>query len=276
MSAKTKEEYFASGTTPVPEGSDVYSPVYRMNESKVLVRELEIDVGLDGEKIELAMLSDMHIRKERADIYAAVTNAMECASFSDQIILCGDNIECVSDDEHIRLFKETVLEPYPDTICVVGNHDQFYGDPAECRKKLDSVWPHDSYCHTKLLKEKLYIIAADDNTGVFSENVCERVAKELEFARKMGYPVLLFIHIGFNRLKMELGANQKMNDIIISYADTVKAVFAGHNHVDYHEDIAAYFIDKDGNRIEKAIPLYKLQANSEPDFTGNVLFLKIR
>lgn len=276
MSAKTKEEYFAQGISPEPEGSAVYDTVYRLNSSKVLVRELEIDAGLDGEIVELSMLSDMHIRKERKDIYTAVKNAMECASFSDQIILCGDNIECVSDDEHIRLLKETVLEPYPDIICVVGNHDQFYGDPVECRQKLDAIWPHDPYCFAKLLKNKLYIISADDNTGEFSENVCERVEKELKFARKMGYPVLLFIHIAFHKLNMEFGANKKMDDIIRSYADTVKAVFAGHNHVDYHEDIDGYYIDKDGKKIEKAIPLYKLQANSEPDFTGNVLFIKIK
>ncbi len=169
-----------------------------------------------------------------------------------------------------------MLTPYPDTICVVGNHDQFYGDPVECRKKLDAVWPHDPYCYTKLLKEKLYIIAADDNTGEFSKKVCDSVEKELEFARSNGYPVLLFIHIAFNRLNMELGENQKMYDIIRSYADTVKAVFAGHNHVDFHEDVPSFFIDKAGNEVEKIIPLYKLQANSEPDFTGNVLFIKVR
>ncbi len=83
MSAKTREEYFAQGITPEPEGSAVYDTVYRLNSSKVLVRELEIDADLGGEKIKIAMLSDMHIRKERDDIYNAVKNAMECASFSD-------------------------------------------------------------------------------------------------------------------------------------------------------------------------------------------------
>ena len=276
MSAKTREEYFAKGVTPEKEASSVYETVYRVNSSGVLVRELEIDASLGGETFEIAMITDMHIRKEREDIKNAVTNAMECASFSDLTVLCGDNIECISDEEHIRLLKETVWTPYPDTICVVGNHDQFYGDPVENRKILDSIWPHDPYCYSRVLKNKLMILATDDNTGAFDDKTCEMVENELKFARENGLAVLLFQHIAFPGINMEIESNKKMYDIVCKNADIVKATFSGHNHVDDHSSFKGFFTDKNGTQIEKDIPIYKLQANSEPDFTGNVLLIKVK
>ena len=271
----TKTEYFAQGTTEEKEASAVYKTVYRMNESKVLVRELELDAGL-GEEITLSMLTDMHIRKERNDILCAVRNAMECASFSDLTILCGDNIESISDSEHLRILKEEVWEKYPDTICVVGNHDQFYGDAVENRKLLDSVWPHDPYCYSRVLNNKLMILAVDDNTGAFWEGLCDKIEKELSFARKNGLSVLLFVHIAFPGLNMEIEENKKTYEMVRSYADVVKATFSGHNHVDYYGEFPGFYKDADGNTVERNIPVYKLQANSEPDFTGNVLYIKVK
>ena len=274
MAAITKEEFF-NGATPEKEGSEVYETVYRVK-SGVLVREIEIDAGLDGESYEIAMLTDMHIRKEREDIYNAVKNAMECASFSDVIVLCGDNIESISDKAHIDILKETVWDPYPETICVVGNHDQFYGDPAENRKVLDSIWPHDPYCYTRMLGKKLMILATDNNTGSFNDDQCERVENILKDAREKGISVLLFQHIAFPGINMEIEANKKMHDIVRNYADIVKATFSGHNHVDHYSTFEGSCPCADGSEIKKDIPIYKLQANSEPDFTGNVLLIKVK
>ena len=274
MAAITREEYFANAV-PEKEGSEVYETVYRVK-SGVLVRELELDAGLGENSAEIAMITDMHIRKEREDIYNAVTNAMECASFSDLVVLCGDNIESISDTAHIDILKETVWNPYPDTICVVGNHDQFYGDPVENRKVLDSIWPHDPYCYSRILNKKLMVLAIDDNTGSFNDDQCVNVEKELKYARENELAVLVFLHIAFHGINMEIEANQKMYDIVRKNADIVKATFSGHNHVDYYSTLEGSYVDADGNVIEKAIPNYKLQANSEPDFTGNVLLIKVK
>ncbi len=273
MIKNSGNKYFADGVTD--ELSTVYETKYRVNATDVLVREIVMDAGFGlKEPVRISMLTDMHIR-DREDWIAPIKNALECAACADQIVLCGDNIESSSEPRHIEILKECVWDPYPGTICVVGNHEQFYGDISKNRAFLDSVWPHDSYYHSKVIKDKILVVAMDDNVSLFNGQQCLMLEKDIEKARKNGYKILIFQHIAFPGLNMNLGENRRMFELVKSNGDIIMAVFSGHNHVDTVSAFEGSYTNADGEAVPCEIPIYKLQANNEPDFTGNVLFINI-
>ncbi len=272
--AIAKEELLKDGITYV--SRPPYERSYIINCTGVTVREVEIDSGKDdGVSIEISMITDSHVRANN-DSYAALKSSVAFAGCFDRMVLSGDSIESSSDKNNVAKLKETVFDEYPGSICVMGNHEQFYGDIAANREYVDSVWPHDTVYYSEILKNKVMLIALDNNTGKFYPSQQEPFVRDLEYARANDLCVLVFQHIRYQGLKTEFPENVKMLDIVKSYGDVIKAVFSGHVHVDDRRDIVSEYTDKNGNNASYIIPSYTLAANGEPDFLGNVLIIKVK
>lgn len=246
--------------------SPVYETAYSLNKNGVKVRELEL-CGKGKGEVTVAMITDSHLRDDEGFI-TALKNAIECASAAKQIVLCGDSIESTSNRKHVELLKEMVWDPYPETVCVLGNHELFYGDEADNRAHIEKVWPHDPYYYSKVLDDSVMIIAADDNKGYFVDAQCDKFEKDISFAREKGLAVLFFHHISAAGYDRTLEANDRMYNIIKASCDVITACFSGHHHVDQYKEIEC-----DGGRV---IPCYKLEACHENGSCGNVLFITVK
>ncbi len=276
--------YFGGGTTAVT--GNPYANTYKVDATGVTVREIEIESGNDlGTPVKIAMITDSHLGKANHD--TALINAMECAKFSDKIVLCGDNVESASSSAHMNLINDIVFKPYPDAVAVLGNHEYFYpgsGTFDDVKKKVDELWPHDPDYHSEVINGKVLIISIDnarqtaygESKYYFSDEKAALVKQDLAFAREKGYDVLVFCHVPLASLDTTLGSTKETKELITGSADIVKAIFSGHSHLDKVYSIAGSYIDKDGNTVSTSIPYYNLEACPEDDFLGNVLFINVK
>lgn len=274
---QARERYYGKNrenTTPVE--IDGYPIAYRVKDSGVLVRELHFCAEKPlPQPIEIDMLTDTHIREDDHFI-EALRRGAACASLADCMIFCGDNLDAVSSDRNVELFRELVWEPYPDALCLVGNHDCFYGDYTELRAKVCTLWKNDSYYFSKLLGDSVLLIGLDDGAGAVSEEQCDRLEEDIRSARKNHRIVLFFHHIRFTFLDKSQEANARLCKLLTENADVVKAVFAGHNHADIVGSVPASYTDRFGNTVECELPYYQLLGCPDGGETGNVLRIFVR
>lgn len=275
--------YFGGGTTPV---TNVYANAYRVNDTGVVVRKIELDSGNDiGTPVKIAMITDSHLGKEGHD--KALINAMECAQYSDQIVLCGDNVEAASNSTHMKLLNDIVFKPYPEAIVAMGNHEYFYpgnGTFDDVKKKVDALWPHNPDYYSRVINGKVLVITIDNSRqpefGVsqygFSDEKAALVKADIKLARRKGYAILLFCHTPLASLDTTVGSTKETLKLISENADIIKAIFSGHSHVDKVYSYAGSYKDADGKTVSKAIPYYNLEACPEDDFLGNVLFINVK
>ena len=202
------------------------------------------------------MITDSHIYDRAPERIEALKRSLKIAIESDQIVLCGDNIEC---HEYFYLLKECVWDKYPKTICVLGNHEEFYGDQNKNRKFIDENWHHDTKYISRLLKGNVLIVGMDDGQGYFNKQQIKKLSIDIKNAKKNGYTVIIFQHISFKGLREITEENLEMLDLVNSNSDVIKGVFSGHSHSD-----SVSF-------LESGIPCYTLKSNNDPEFDGVVL-----
>lgn len=280
-----KNTYFGDGTTPYTNSH--YPTAYTVNSSGVDVRELTIESGSDsGRPVQIAMITDSHLNTNKPEQTDALVKAMKCASFADQIVLCGDNVESASSSANMNLLKQTVWDIYPDVIAVLGNHEYFYpgsGTFDDVKAKVDAMWPHDPDYYSRLVGDKVLIVTADNARQVafgesvyyFTEDKCDKLEKDIAYARENGYVILFFHHVALSGLDKSFMANGRMYDIVTKNADVIKGCFNGHGHVDKKSELSGSYTDKNGNTISAKIPVYALKGCHETDARGNVLFINV-
>ena len=220
------------------------------------------------------MISDSHIKRDDHFI-EALRRAAVCASLADKTVFCGDNLDSVSDDRNVALFRELIWDPYPDALCVVGNHEGFFGDYDTIRQKVSDIWPHDSYYYTERIGSVL-LICLDDAAGTVSDTQCNMLESDIAAARERGETILLFHHIRFTTLDSAKAANDRFKKLIKGNADCIRAVFAGHNHADMTGEIEASYLDSDGNRVQTKIPYYQILGCPDNGTMGNVLRITVK
>ena len=281
-----KNTYFGEGVTTV--SNSKYETAYTVNSSGVSVREIAIDSGNDvGRPVQIAVITDAHLNTTIPGHTEALVKAMECASFADQTVLCGDNVESVSSDANLALMKEHVWDKYPETIAILGNHEYFYpgsGSMDVLKEKVDNFWMHDPDYYSRLVGGKVLVVTADNARQVaygesvyyFTEEKCEMLEKDIEYARKNGYTILFFCHVGLSNLDRSFMANGRMYDIITSNADVIKGCFSGHGHVDNKATLSASYIDANGNKVTSSIPYYWLRGCGEDNYIGHVLYVNVK
>lgn len=273
-----KEKYFGAGTTPIK--SAAYEHAFAVNDTGMQIKEITLGTGEADDEVVIAMLTDTHLHTTSPKARETLERSMKYASFADKIVLCGDNIEAVSSDEDVELLRKTVWEPYPGTICVIGNHDMFYGDSAQLRAKVQNIWPHNPWYYSELVGERVLVVSIEDGESVFTDEQCDAFEKDLKLARENGYTVLFFHHISIRNIDKSKGANERMYEIVKNNHDVIAACFSGHNHVDEYREIDASYENADGEKVEVKIPCYKLESNNgdpdDVDYTGNILFIRVR
>ena len=276
---------------------------YKMS-GGVVVREVTIDTGKGGEDIEIVQLTDIHInyctaedlqdpvlkstyenRKWLAN-FAVKSNLQKCLNYAkdaDQIVITGDILDYLSKGT-LQKTKEYIFDPHPTVMACLGNHDSIKkcgGTVAETTplatrmKELEDNWIGDIYYQSRVLGNKVMIIAMDNGSqvdavgkqGVFWDSQVELLRADLATARANGYAVLLFYHVPISTSSIKFqsvqstyigdknnvtfnffsygvgysstGASKEVYELIVNNGDIIKGAFCGHLHSDFYTEIAA-------------------------------------
>ena len=198
--------------------------IYRLRDSKVFVREVELDSGLPGEEpAELVVIADVHFNwlneedekneelldsqkhrfwnAEAASIPSAI-RAMEYAQFFDQTIVVGDTLDFLSMGA-MELTEKYIWDVDPETLIALGGHDVTREmqtgkpdlEPLEERYAIvEKLWHHDVYYISKVIRDKVMIIVLDNGQSRYWERQIEPLRRDIAWARERKMPVIVFQH----------------------------------------------------------------------------------
>lgn len=338
-SSDNKNDKFDSTQTPQNvesvniQGSskDFNTWIYLDPTTNIMYREAVFDSGLGGEPVTIAQLSDLHFnyinKQDREENNPSImstyskrkwvrggtsarkaANCLKAVADFDQIVITGDVLDYLSWGA-IELMQKNIWDKYPDTLICLGNHESSrvcegeVEDTTTLESRLEilkSVWKHDIFYTSKIIKEKVMVIQMDNASdssfaGKFWECQIEPLTKDLELAREKGYTVLIFYHIPIatNNTAQGVvapirgnagevyfanwGTSHKANDastavynIIVNNADIIKGTFCGHFHSDYYTEI----VGKTPEGKEGIIPQYIL--TGIPFDEGHVLKITVK
>ena len=274
-----------------------------LEEDGVMIREVNLEAGLDKKNLQICYFSDTHFKSKTED-----GNLSEMLKFSnsyDQIVLGGDMVEQYSMLDQLA----AEIEPYKDkTIMVLGSHEtmDYSGKSTDAERvaKVNSLWHHNANYFSKLLEDRVMLIQINNSRGEFLEEQIALFQSDISLAKNNRYKVLLFVHeplcvsnpaqskvnpiylsperpdlynyyyvrgVDFNACqgKDAEGATKSIYDIIVQNADTIKAVFAGHLHADFYTEISA----KNSDGSSAKIPQYNVcSANND---NGHAIIINI-
>ncbi len=224
--SQAKTRYFSQPTEDiVGTRADPRTHIYKLCNSKLMVREAEFDTGRGGEPVEITQISDLHFNyvnkrdfeefrpcilstlegREWLAYGGSVPNALralEYASHTDQTIITGDTLDFLSWG-CIDLMHKIVWDNDPEAIIALGGHDLGRvcqgkiqdTEPLEARYELvKSIWMHDIYYVSKVLGGKVMVIALDNGQGRYYDHQVTRLAADIEKARKENLIILIFQH----------------------------------------------------------------------------------
>lgn len=155
----------------------------------------------------------------------------------------------------------------------------------QIREILAKNWCNDIYYASRIIKNKVMVIAIDNSSSHFFAEQVPLLTADLQKAREHGYVVLMFYHIplltgdpsdnyktadseyytgnwsfgtevGHNLIgKYSIGADKQTYDLICNNGDIIYGTFCGHVHGDYYSEIHA----KTAAGEEIMIPQYAIQ-----------------
>lgn len=290
------------------------------NSEGLCIRDVTLDLGV-GEEIMIGQLSDIHFNYCNEQDFSeadpvvmstyeyrewnrgatTVPKTRKCLEFLDDadfLVINGDTMDYLSYGA-MELMKKEIWDKHPDCIATIGGHEsacRMQGKVDETTtleeriQKVQSVWNHDVYYVSKLVKDKVMVVGFYDNQAVCPEKVLENLKKDIAKAREKGYFILLFAHEpfvtgnpkhtvvteddvlqagdvsgfpkdfyrGLSRGNKMVGSDdcddttKEVYKTITTNADVIKGIFAGHFHNDMYFDILA-----ETSKGEKAtIPQY--------------------
>lgn len=300
-----------------------------IRESAVFVRDVTINAGI-SEEICIGFIADTHLnfcnrqdfneaepvimstyehRSWGANGYHAyrLRNVLSVLDDVDQIVIGGDTLDYLSHG-CMDLMNKEVWEKVPGVVAVLGGHETLRKmegkvDDNLTRKErlaiLEKYWRHDIYYFSKLIKNKILVIALFNDLAKYNEEQKIKLDADIKLARKNGYTILIFqhepiatrnpAHEAVNREDMlwvgDTGSfpydfycgktidgimvgndectkvTNEVYSLITNNADVIRGIFVGHFHQDMHLDIAAKF--PDGK--EAAIPQFVVNAVAYDD-----------
>lgn len=330
-----KEKYLAQPIVPfvgTPEDPTHFIGVFA--ESGVHVRTQHIDSKKGGEPIEICMIADVHFnycdevdegneelmgtkqcRKwlANASSVPAIEKAMEVAGFFDQTIVAGDTLDYLSHGA-MELTKKHIWGVDPEALICLGGHDvtrqMQTGKPDQTslesrRAILEKEWAHDIYYVSRVLGDKVMVVVLDNGAMGYQECQAEKLAADLERARRENLIILVFQHeqistrkeedctlkavkvydgdnrdfcrkaLGGCEYRVQNEVTDRVYHMIVDNADIVRGVFCGHMHSAYYCEIAGTYLDEQGVRQEKAIPQVVLEANPYDGNAGHILLITV-
>lgn len=310
-------------TDPNGRAGDIYTI-----ENGLHVRDVFIHAGI-GEEISIGHTSDLHFNYcNQRDMDEAnpvvmstlehrywqanaksVPNAQRCLAFlsdTDQTVINGDTLDYLSWGA-MELMQREIWDRYPDVIATLGGHEcvrRMQGlieDPTTRESRLEilkSFWKHDIYYVSKVIKEKVMVVALLNDLSCFDEAQVARFSKDLALAREKGYVMLVFAHepiathnpkdrvierenalmVGdkngfpinlcdgikedgsrrFLGNRFSDAPTMELYNLIVNNADVIKGFFAGHWHSHMYHEIIA----KNSDGTDAIIPQYIHTANA--------------
>ncbi len=244
---------------------------------------------------------DTHLRRDWCrdeESLPAAQNLIPFYNLFDAVAITGDNMDYLTYGG-IELLKENIFDvikkPY---LVTLGGHDLtrvMLGkipdeDTASIRPILQSVWPHDIDYHSIVIKDRIMMIGLNNGAGCYLEGHKEKLAADIEKARKENLTILIFQHeplatlnpeepevfgvhprerdksikndygIGSDFYYNKAPASKEVYKIITENADVIKGVFCGHEHIDLTNHIKASYM-KNGIKTDAVIPQYLLKCN---------------
>lgn len=308
--------------------------IYQLGKGGVMVREVNLDTGKGGESVEIVHLTDPHYNymnerdfaennptlmstyKNRGwgangEFVELSRSSLAFGATADSMIITGDVLDYLSWG-CIELMQKEIWDKYPNAIITLGNHEpvqQMQGTVGESLLAsqrfswLQSVWKHDIYYVSQVLKNKVMTISMDNGWGSFSQTQYDKLASDIALAKKNGYIILLFTHIPFTTsnpketavaplLRGDLGTfdfcnnsdyslcgserhtalTNKTIDLIKNNADIIKGVFNGHMHSDYYTEIVA----KTSTGEDAIIPQYTGIATMYNGGVGHIIKITVK
>lgn len=329
-----KKQYFQQNKVTVtgsPE--DLRTWIYQLKDNGLFVREILIDSGKhDNNIVEIVQLSDLHInyfnKKDMGDeellltrqhrkwnanaaCIPAIQKAMEYAMFFDQTMITGDTLDFLSEGA-IELMHKYIWDVDPDVLIALGGHELVKQmqtgikdkTPLEVRRRiLEKAWKHDIYYVSKVIKNKVIVVALDNGNHEYFEEQLQKLTTDIKMARENGYVILLFQHEAISTGKPEdankecfrqydgkyqnfyndcIGNDEQDNQItremyrlITENADVIKGLFCGHYHSAYYTEVKASYIDEKGEKQETYIPQPVLTPSAYDNYAGHVMKIKV-
>ncbi len=310
-------------TNPVPECN-----IYRLACTGQTVCEITLDCGFGGEPTVIGMTTDIHFnlctKEDAEDPETAYTeqcrlwlangksvpqaiNALDAMSYCDAGVVTGDILDYISLGA-IDLTKRLIINKYPDYLLAPGGHDitkqmqTKLPDQLPLEERLNilkAFWPHDLHYASRVINDKVIIVALDNGQSKYLDGQAEKLAADIKKAREEGKVVLIFQHepIAVNDpddcvrypVILASGAHKsicverdaaindsdKCDDVtrrvyrmIIENADVVRGVFAGHWHSQFYCEIKGSY-EKGGEKIPAAIPQHIIYGN--PYYQGGYI-----
>lgn len=275
-----------------------------------LIREYHIQ-GNGKEKTEIVFFSDLHFNlvneKDRKEANPSVLSteqyrlwmrggeskklveaSLRYARFADQTVIGGDILDFLSwgcAQLSVEFFRRDA-----DMLACPGGHDVtrvMQGKvpdptPLESRKDiLRSFWINDLDYASRILRGSVMLAVLNNGSGDSNPAMTEKLAVDLELARREKLVVILFAHEPFstcNPAERELSPIRwnytdagnfenvgsdgtdgitryaDLHKLIRSSADVVKAVVCGHYHSDFYTEILGWYRDAEGKQIPAKIP----------------------
>ncbi len=275
------------------------------------IRDIELNLGL-GEEVLIGQLSDIHFNycneqdfseadpvvmstyqyREWNKGATTVPKAQRCFEFlsdADQLVINGDTMDYLSHGT-MELMQREIWDKYPDCIATVGGHESARRMQGKVEENttleqrlaiVQSVWKHDIYYMSKLVKNKVLVVGMYNNQATCPKGIYEKLSEDITQAREKGYYVLIFAHESFatrnpkhenvtlddimlagdpsgfpkdfysgtTRGNIMVGSDlcdeetRAVYELIVNSADVVKGIFAGHLHNDIYLEIIAKTLD---------------------------------
>ncbi len=308
-----------TGTDDTPEKS-----LFRRTDTGVYFREHHIDTGHADDPVTIVQITDVHFNLcDGEDLQnpelaytkecrkwlaggASVTgiqNAMSAASDADQIVLTGDTLDYLSHGA-IELTQRYVWDVRPSALLCLGGHEltrqMQTGRPDETSLEsryadLQAVWAHDVSYESRVLRDRVLVIAMDNDCGRYRPDQLEKFAADLQTAGKRGWTVLLFQHEPIDsgdpadecaktlwecdgktyNFRHAIGSAERgdsdtaraMYRLITENGDKIRGIYCGHLHSAYYTEVRAG---------EHRIPQYVLEGNPYNGQAGHLLRIIVK
>ena len=202
--AETERPYNPNWDKPRDPTPEIERPWVLKYNNGISIRDLTIDVGLEGEEVTVIHLTDLHLGdcteedlknptlastyEKRQSSYVLdsryittkkVLDYVDTLDF-DQIVLTGDTLDYLSQGS-LNLMDELFWDRYREAdgsvqkvMAALGNHEhcqQMTGTVAETLSleeryaMLQENWEHDIYYSSKVIKDKVMLIQMNDMNG---------------------------------------------------------------------------------------------------------------
>lgn len=226
VKSNTLNKFDVSKINIVGSSADPNRWIYQLADSKILVREVNINTGKGGDPIDIVQLTDLHynymnaadLKEKNATLMSTYKNrtwlangasariarkVLEYSAFADLLVVTGDTLDYLSKGA-VELMHKEVWGLYPDALIANGNHDyvqQMQGTIGEVYtideryQMMQAVWKHDVTYTSRVLGDKVMVIQLDNGQKKFLDNQVPLLQADLALARQKGYTVLLFMHI---------------------------------------------------------------------------------